>query len=79
MIAHLCLDRKGTAACAVNAANEIAVAAFLAGRIRFTDIYKTIMNTLENTTFIAEPGYDDYVAVNAEACAKASEYIDKLK
>lgn len=78
-IAHLCLDRKGTAACAVNAANEIAVAAFLAGRIRFTDIYKTIMNTLENTTFIAEPGYDDYVAVNAEACAKASEYIDKLK
>lgn len=78
-IARLCLDRKGTAACAVNAANEIAVAAFLAGRIRFTDIYKTIMNTLENTTFIAEPGYDDYVAVNAEACAKASEYIDKLK
>lgn len=76
--AQLCLSRGGTTACAVNAANEIAVAAFLSGKIRFTDIYQTIITTLENTTFIAAPGYEDYVAVNAEARAKASEYIDKL-
>lgn len=76
--AHLCLSRRGTAACAVNAANEIAVAAFLQEKIRFTDIYKTITNTLESTTFIAVPEYEDYVAVNSEARAKASEYIAKL-
>lgn len=76
--ARLCLSRGGTAACAVNAANEIAVAAFLQGKIRFTDIYKTITNTLESTTFIAVPEYEDYVAVNSEARAKASEYIAKL-
>lgn len=76
--ARICLSRGGTAACAVNAANEIAVAAFLQGKIRFTDIYKTITNTLENTTFIAVPQYGDYVAVNSEARAKASEYIAKL-
>lgn len=76
--ARICLSRGGTAACAVNAANEIAVAAFLQGKIRFTDIYKTITNTLESTTFIAVPEYGDYVAVNSEARAKASEYIAKL-
>ena len=76
--ARLCLSRGGTTACAVNAANEIAVAAFLEGKIRFTDIYQTIITTLENSTFVAAPGYEDYVAVNAEARAKASEYIDKL-
>lgn len=76
--ARLCLSRGGTTACAVNAANEIAVAAFLEGKIRFTDIYQTIITTLENSTFVATPGYEDYVAVNAEARAKASEYIDKL-
>lgn len=76
--ARICLSRGGTAACAVNAANEIAVAAFLQGKIRFTDIYKTITNTLESTTFIAVPEYEDYVAVNSEARAKASEYIAKL-
>lgn len=76
--ARICLSRGGTAACAVNAANEIAVAAFLQGKIRFTDIYKTITNTLESTTFIAVPQYGDYVAVNSEARAKASEYIAKL-
>lgn len=76
--ARLCLRRGGTTACAVNAANEIAVAAFLEGKIRFTDIYQTIITTLENSTFVATPGYEDYVAVNAEARAKASEYIDKL-
>lgn len=71
--AHYCLRTGGTAACAVNAANEIAVASFLAGNIKFIDIYRIIEQTLSSTTFIAHPEYDDYVAVNAEARRRAAE------
>lgn len=76
--AQTCLQRGGTAACAVNAANEIAVAAFLGGKIGFTDIYKIIDRTLAATTFVAEPEYDDYVAVNAEARRRAGEVVSTL-
>lgn len=74
-LAHDCLHRGGTAACAVNAANEVAVAAFLAGRIRFGRIYPIIADTLSATSFVAMPSYDDYVAVNAEARTRAQALI----
>lgn len=77
-LAYTALEHGGTAACAINAANEVAVAAFLAGRIRFTDIYQVIEQTRTSTTFVASPGYDDYVAVNSEARAKADEIIKSL-
>lgn len=71
--AHHCLRTGGTAACAVNAANEIAVASFLVGNIKFIDIYRIIEQTLSSTTFIAHPEYDDYVVVNDEARRRAAE------
>ncbi|MCH5222323.1 MAG: 1-deoxy-D-xylulose-5-phosphate reductoisomerase [Muribaculaceae bacterium] len=74
-LAHYCLAKRGTSACTVNAANEIAVAAFLNDRIKFTDIYRIIEHTLKVASFVAEPDYDDYVAVNSESRAKAEEYI----
>ena len=39
--------QAGGVPCVLNAANEIAVAAFLAGRIRFTDIARTVRHCLE--------------------------------
>lgn len=77
--AHYCLTTGGTAACTVNAANEIAVAAFLDGRISFGDIYRTISDTLASAPFIAEPSYDDYVAVNLESRRLASSVIEKIR
>lgn len=74
-LGHYALKRGGTAACTINAANEIAVAAFLKNRISFNDIYRTIMATLDSTTFIQSPDYHDYVAVNAEARRRASDFI----
>ena len=74
-LAQYALERRGTTACTINAANEIAVAAFLRGQIAFGDIYRTIEKTLANTSFVASPDYADYVAVNAEARAKALEHI----
>lgn len=74
-LAHRSLATGGTTACTVNAANEIAVAAFLGGEISFGHIYEIIERTLDATSFVATPGYDDYVAVNAEARAKAKEFL----
>lgn len=76
--AHRALDRRGNTACVINAANEIAVEAFLNDRIPFNGIYETIERTLQASEFVAAPGYDDYVASNAEARARASELINKL-
>ena len=62
----------------VNAANEVAVAHFLDDRLRFADIHEVIAATLQRASFVAEPGYDDFVASNAEARALAEEEAAKL-
>ena len=77
--AHRALTEKGNTACIVNAANEIAVAAFLDDRILFPQIYETIETTLAKASFIKQPSYADYVASNAEARAIAEDYINHLK
>ena len=75
-LAHLALERGGNAACTINAANEVAVAAFLRDRIGFHDIYDTIVTTLERTPFIADATYDDFVATNTEARAIAEDIVN---
>lgn len=74
-IAYDCMRRGGTAACTMNGANEVAVAAFLGGRCRFTDITASIEYALERATFTASPTADDYAASNAESRALAEEYL----
>ena len=46
-LAYQAMQAGGGVPCVLNAANEIAVAAFLAGRIRFTDIAHTVQHCLE--------------------------------
>ena len=77
--AYAAARKGGTAPCVMNAANEIAVASFLQGNIRFTDIYRIIEQTMERVPHVEHPGYDDYVASNAEARACASTLADSLK
>ncbi|MBQ2413750.1 MAG: 1-deoxy-D-xylulose-5-phosphate reductoisomerase [Rikenellaceae bacterium] len=74
-VAYDCLRRGGTAACTMNGANEVAVAAFLAGRIGFLDIVRSIEQSLARATFIARPTLDDYAHSNAEARALAREIL----
>ena len=62
----------GTAPCVMNAANEIAVAAFLQDKIKFTDIHRIIESTMEQAPHVVNPTYEDYVASNAEARRLAS-------
>lgn len=75
--ARLSLERRGTTACTVNGANEVAVAAFLEGRIPFGKIYPAIAHAVEYASFVANPGFDDYVASNAESRRLAEEFISK--
>lgn len=77
-LASLALSDGGTSACVINAANEIANDAFRRGFVKFTDIYRIIMNTLEAIPFIASPTYEDYVATNDEARRVAIEQVTGL-
>ncbi|MDE7465109.1 MAG: 1-deoxy-D-xylulose-5-phosphate reductoisomerase [Muribaculaceae bacterium] len=75
-VAYKAIETGGTVPCAMNAANEVAVKAFLDGKLRFTDIPRLVTDTMENTSFVANPTLEDLIAVNAEALAKAVEWIE---
>ncbi|WP_288351946.1 1-deoxy-D-xylulose-5-phosphate reductoisomerase [uncultured Alistipes sp.] len=74
-IAYDCLRRGGTAACTMNGSNEVAVAAFLGERCRWTDIVRAIEYALTRAAFSAAPTLDDYAAANAESRRLAAEYL----
>lgn len=76
-LARTALERRGNTACIINAANEIAVEAFLNGRITFGQIYSLIAMTLEAIPYIAEPTLSDYVSTNASARSYASSLLEK--
>jgi 1-deoxy-D-xylulose-5-phosphate reductoisomerase len=63
-LAYEAMEKGGTAACALNAANEVAVQLFLEEKIEFLSIAKINELVMNDTTFIAKPSYDDYVAVD---------------
>jgi 1-deoxy-D-xylulose-5-phosphate reductoisomerase len=65
----------GTAPCALNAADEVAVAAFLDGRIPFTAIAVTIEDVLERMPAAPVAHFDDLFAADAEARRLAGERI----
>jgi len=65
-LGHYALEKGGTAACVINAANEVAVDAFLHEKIGFTDIYRLITAALEKMPFVEAPALGDYVELNAE-------------
>lgn len=75
-LARLALDHKGLMPCVINAANEIAVAAFLNEQIRFVDIYPCIMWAVEHClTNVTTPTLDDYIECNRLTRIKTSEHI----
>lgn len=77
MLAYQALRQGGNAPCILNAANEIAVHAFLERKIGFTDMTAVVESTLENSTIIDTPTLDDYRLSDAQARAVAAEYVKK--
>lgn len=74
-LAYKALAKGGTMPCVLNAANEIAVEAFLKDRIGFLEMSDLIEKTMALTEFIEKPTYDDYVAVDTAARERAKSYL----
>ena len=74
-IAYDCLQRKGTAACVMNGANEVAVGAFLSRHCSWLEIVRTIEYALTKADFTLNPTLEDYAASNIEARRLAAEYL----
>jgi 1-deoxy-D-xylulose-5-phosphate reductoisomerase len=76
-LAYRAMEMGGTAACALNAANEIAVEAFLNDQIGFLDIANINEATMMNVPVIQKPVYEDFVKSDAEARAFATALVTK--
>lgn len=74
-LAYEAAEKGGNVPCVMNAANEIAVAQFLKGNIKFNDIYRIIETTMAWAPYIEVPQYMDYVTTNDEARHYASTLI----
>jgi len=61
------LQNGGNKACVLNAANEIAVWAFLKNRIGFLDITAVVEKTMDAISFIKHPTLQEYFESDAEA------------
>ncbi|MCX6214858.1 1-deoxy-D-xylulose-5-phosphate reductoisomerase [Spirosoma sp.] len=72
------LKLGGNAPCIINAANEVAVDAFLHDHISFLEISEVIELCLNKTTFVESPTYEDYVQTDEETRRLALERIKSL-
>jgi 1-deoxy-D-xylulose-5-phosphate reductoisomerase len=71
-------EAGGTAPCVLNAADEVAVAAFLAGRIGFTAIPEAIERVLEEMPALPVSHFDDLFAIDAEARRRTEQQVGGL-
>jgi 1-deoxy-D-xylulose-5-phosphate reductoisomerase len=71
-------EAGGTAPCVLNAADEVAVAAFLDGRISFTGIAAVIERVLEEMPARPVTHFDDLYATDAEARRRSEDQVRVL-
>ena len=71
-------EEGGTAPCVLNAANEVAVAAFLDQRCSFLDIPATIEATLGDVTVQQSYSFETLIDADREARARAAEFLAAL-
>lgn len=76
-LAREALTRGGASTCALNAADEIAVEAFLGNRLPFTAIPKVIAEVLEGTSAARLDSIDDVLACDREARERARREIGR--
>jgi 1-deoxy-D-xylulose-5-phosphate reductoisomerase len=70
-------EAGGTAPCVLNAADEVAVEAFLAGRIPFAAIAEVVERTLDAMPAVRPGHFEDLYAADAEARERASDLIER--
>jgi 1-deoxy-D-xylulose-5-phosphate reductoisomerase len=72
-LAYQAMAKGGTMPCVLNAANEMAVADFLADRITFLQIADRVEEAMQNSEWIAKPAIEDYYFIDAETRRLYSE------
>jgi 1-deoxy-D-xylulose-5-phosphate reductoisomerase len=77
-VARQALKAGGSAPAVMNAANEIAVAAFLKGRIGFLDIVRLVEQTLEALQPTTVDSIETVIEIDLEARAICSQLLDKV-
>ncbi len=76
--AFTALDKGGTLPAVMNAANEVAVEAFLNHRMGFVDVFKVIKTTMDDHSIVSSPGVPDIVAADTWAREKAGNLVENL-
>jgi 1-deoxy-D-xylulose-5-phosphate reductoisomerase len=71
-------ERGGSAPCTLNAANEVAVQAFLSHRLAFLDVARVIEGTLEAAGDAPVHSFDDLYEADARARDEAEELVGRL-
>lgn len=67
VLAQIALEQGGNVPCVLNAANEVAVFAFLKNKIGFLEMTEVVEKTMEKIAFIEKPTLDDYFESDAMA------------
>ena len=75
-LAYEALEKGGNVPCALNAANEVAVAAFLEGKIGFYDISRINSYCMARVDYVAHPCLDDIFETNSIIAKLADDCID---
>ncbi|MEA5137641.1 1-deoxy-D-xylulose-5-phosphate reductoisomerase [Arcicella rigui] len=74
-LAFIAMDKGGNIPCIMNAANEIAVEAFLQDKIGFLQMSDLIETCMDKVTFIQNPSIDDYIQTDQETRKLAQTLI----
>lgn len=77
-LAFMAMDKGGNMPCILNAANEVAVDAFLKEKIGFLEMSDLLEHCMKTLTFIQKPKFEDYVNTDSETRIKAREFLAKL-
>ncbi len=77
-LAYAAMEKGGTSACALNAANEVSVQLFLEEKIGFLDISFINGEVMNSCAFVQKPAYEDYVSVDEQARKLALEIARKI-
>jgi 1-deoxy-D-xylulose-5-phosphate reductoisomerase len=76
-LAFKAMEMGGTAACILNAANEVSVDAFLKDQIQFLEIAEINEKTMLGLNFVSNPAYEHYVESDRQARAFAQSLVKK--
>jgi 1-deoxy-D-xylulose-5-phosphate reductoisomerase len=77
VLATEALHKGGNLPCVLNAANEIAVYAFLRNRLGFLDMTDLVERSMQHVPFIAQPTLEEYFESDAEARNFAASLINR--